>query len=156
MMILGNLDFFFFENPISERRVPPQFSIPPPAVTEVMFGATLNLTCVAYGAPMPYVKWRKEPDTDMTPDDKLPVGRNVLILNNIQQSANYTCVAASDLGLIDATTMVKVQCKFKKKYYIFYYFITFLILFFSFFSFLFYFIKFLIFYLIHLIRINNS
>ncbi|XP_051170943.1 tyrosine-protein phosphatase Lar isoform X3 [Leptopilina boulardi] len=94
---------------VKERRVPPQFSIPPPAVTEVMFGATLNLTCVAYGAPMPYVKWRKEPDTDMTPDDKLPVGRNVLILNNIQQSANYTCVAASDLGLIDATTMVKVQ-----------------------------------------------
>ena len=81
-----------------------------------MFGASLNLTCVAVGAPMPFVKWRKEPATDITPDDKLPIGRNVLMLTNIQESGNYTCVAASDLGLIDATTMVKVQCKLLKFY----------------------------------------
>ena len=31
------------------------------------------------------------------------------MLTNIQESENDTCVAASDLGLIDATTMVKVQ-----------------------------------------------
>jgi hypothetical protein len=93
------------------RRVPPQFSIPPPPVHEVMLGAGLNLTCVAVGSPMPYVKWRKGLATDITPDDKLPIGRNVLELTNIQESANYTCVAASALGVIESMTQVKVQCE---------------------------------------------
>lgn len=75
-------------------------------------GASLNLTCVAVGSPMPYVKWRKEPATEMTPDDKLPIGKNVLVLTEIKESANYTCIAASDLGVIEASSMVKVQCKY--------------------------------------------
>ncbi|KAG8039215.1 hypothetical protein G9C98_003522, partial [Cotesia typhae] len=91
------------------RRLPPSFSIPPPSVSEVMMGASLNLTCVAVGSPMPYVKWRKEPSTEMTPEDKLPIGKNVLYLTEIKESANYTCIAASDLGLIEASSMVKVQ-----------------------------------------------
>ncbi|XP_024937646.1 tyrosine-protein phosphatase Lar isoform X10 [Cephus cinctus] len=91
------------------RRVTPQFSIPPPPVSEVMLGASLNLTCVAVGAPMPFVKWRKEPATDLTPDEKIPIGKNVLVLTDIQESSNYTCIAASDLGIIEAMTMVKVQ-----------------------------------------------
>ncbi|XP_025161581.1 tyrosine-protein phosphatase Lar isoform X9 [Harpegnathos saltator] len=94
---------------VKQRRVSPTFSIPPPLLTEVMMGASLNLTCVAVGAPMPFVKWRKDPATDLTPDDNLPVGKNVLVLNDIQESANYTCTAASDLGIIDAAAMVKVQ-----------------------------------------------
>ncbi|XP_012226664.1 tyrosine-protein phosphatase Lar isoform X6 [Linepithema humile] len=94
---------------VKVRRVAPNFSIPPPTVSEVMLGASLNLTCVAVGAPMPFVKWRKDPATDLTPDDNLPVGKNVLRLTEIQESANYTCTAASDLGVIEATTMVKVQ-----------------------------------------------
>jgi len=76
-----------------------------------MLGADLNLTCVAVGSPMPFVKWRKGLATDMTPNDKLPIGRNVLELNNIQESANYTCVAASALGIIESMTQVKVQCE---------------------------------------------
>lgn len=95
------------------RRVTPSFSIPPPAVSEVMQGSSLSLNCVAVGAPMPYVKWRKDPATDLTPDDKLPVGKNVLMLTDIQESANYTCTAASDLGVIEATSMVKVQCSYR-------------------------------------------
>lgn len=79
-------------------------------MSEVMLGGSLNLTCVAVGAPMPYVKWRKDPATDLTPEDNLPVGKNVLMLTDIKESANYTCTAASDLGVIDVTTMVKVQC----------------------------------------------
>lgn len=75
-----------------------------------MLGQDLNLTCVAVGSPMPYVKWRRGPATDLTPEDKLPIGRNVLELAAIQESANYTCVAASALGVIEATTYVKVQC----------------------------------------------
>ncbi|XP_018347630.1 PREDICTED: tyrosine-protein phosphatase Lar isoform X4 [Trachymyrmex septentrionalis] len=94
---------------VKVRRVSPSFSIPPPTVSEVMLGGSLNLTCVAVGAPMPYVKWRKDPATDLTPEDNLPVGKNVLMLTDIKESANYTCTAASDLGVIDATTMVKVQ-----------------------------------------------
>lgn len=96
------------------RRLPPNFSIRPPAVSEVMMGASLNLTCVAVGAPMPYVKWRKEPAIDMTPDDKLPIGKNVLMLSDIKESGNYTCIAASDLGVIETVSSVRVQCKYLK------------------------------------------
>lgn len=98
---------------LSVRRVSPSFSIPPPAVVDVMLGGSLNITCVAVGAPMPFVKWRKDPATDLTPEDNLPVGKNVLKLTDIKESANYTCTAASDLGVIDATTMVKVQCSYR-------------------------------------------
>ncbi|XP_029170274.1 tyrosine-protein phosphatase Lar isoform X9 [Nylanderia fulva] len=94
---------------VKVRRVSPSFSIPPPPLIEVMLGGSLNITCVAVGAPMPFVKWRKDPATDLTPEDNLPVGKNVLKLTDIKESANYTCTAASDLGVIDATTMVKVQ-----------------------------------------------
>jgi hypothetical protein len=94
------------------RRVPPSFSIPPPSLEEVMLGASLNLTCVAVGSPMPFVKWRQGEATDLTPDDKLPVGRNVLELAEIRESANYTCIAVSPLGVIEATTLVRVQGEF--------------------------------------------
>lgn len=76
-----------------------------------MLGADLNLTCVAVGSPMPYVKWRKGSIQELTPEDKLPIGINTLELTNIQESANYTCIAASVLGVIEATAQVKVQCK---------------------------------------------
>ncbi|XP_063702711.1 tyrosine-protein phosphatase Lar isoform X2 [Culicoides brevitarsis] len=94
---------------VKKRRVPPQFSRPPEPINEVMLGANLTLTCVAVGSPMPYVKWRKGVDEDLTREDELPVGRNVLELTNIQASANYTCVAASTLGVIEANALVKVQ-----------------------------------------------
>ncbi|KOC68734.1 Tyrosine-protein phosphatase Lar [Habropoda laboriosa] len=94
---------------VKVRRVAPTFSIPPPAVSEVMLGASLSLNCVAVGAPMPFVKWRKEPATDLTPEIDIPIGKNVLMLTDVQESANYTCTAASDLGIIQATSTVKVQ-----------------------------------------------
>lgn len=78
-----------------------------------MLGDNLNLTCVAVGSPMPFVKWRKGLATDLTPEDQLPIGKNVLELTNIQESANYTCVAASALGVIEAVTNVKVQCEYQ-------------------------------------------
>lgn len=74
-----------------------------------MLGADLKLTCVAVGSPMPSVKWRKGLANDITPDDKAPIGKNVLELTNIQESANYTCVAASVLGKLESVTSVKVQ-----------------------------------------------
>ncbi|KAL1129262.1 hypothetical protein AAG570_013791 [Ranatra chinensis] len=91
------------------RRVHPHFSIKPPDQVQVKLGENVNLTCVAVGSPMPYVKWRKGPSQDLTPDDKLPIGKNVLVLTGIQASANYTCIASTALGTIDSTTFVKVQ-----------------------------------------------
>lgn len=96
---------------VKVRRVPPQFSRPPDLVNEVMLGGNLSLTCVAVGSPMPFVKWRKGIDIDITPDDNLPIGRNVLDLVDIRASANYTCIASSSLGVIEAPAIVKVQCK---------------------------------------------
>lgn len=91
------------------RRVPPRFSIPP-TNHEVMPGGSVNLTCVAVGAPMPYVKWMAG-EVELTKDEEMPVGRNVLELTNIRQSANYTCVAISSLGMIEATAQVSVKGK---------------------------------------------
>lgn len=89
------------------RRVPPRFSIPP-TNQEVMPGGSVNLTCVAVGSPMPYVKWMKGL-VELTKDEEMPLGRNVLEVTNIRESANYTCVAISSLGLIEATAQVTVK-----------------------------------------------
>lgn len=89
------------------RRVAPRFSIPPSS-QEVMPGGSVNLTCVAVGAPMPYVKWMVGAE-ELTKEDEMPVGRNVLELSNVVRSANYTCVAISSLGMIEATAQVTVK-----------------------------------------------
>ncbi|XP_017335022.1 protein tyrosine phosphatase receptor type Fa isoform X4 [Ictalurus punctatus] len=89
------------------RRVPPRFSIPP-TNHEVMPGGSINLTCVAVGAPMPFVKWMRG-ETELTKEEEMPIGRNVLELNNIRQSANYTCVAMSSLGMIETTAQIIVK-----------------------------------------------
>ncbi|XP_028328372.1 receptor-type tyrosine-protein phosphatase F isoform X9 [Gouania willdenowi] len=89
------------------RRVPPRFSIPP-TNQEVMPGGSVNLTCVAVGSPMPYVKWTMGV-TELTKEEDMPLGRNVLEVTNIRESANYTCVAMSPLGMIEATAQVTVK-----------------------------------------------
>ncbi|XP_067368621.1 protein tyrosine phosphatase receptor type Fa isoform X20 [Channa argus] len=89
------------------RRVPPRFSIPP-TNHEVMPGGSVNLTCVAVGAPMPYVKWMSG-EVELTREEEMPIGRNVLELTNIRQSANYTCVAMSSLGMIETTAQITVK-----------------------------------------------
>ncbi|CAH1638851.1 unnamed protein product [Spodoptera littoralis] len=91
------------------RRVAPQFSIPPPPKSEVMLGGNLTLKCVAFGSPMPTVKWRKGLTKWLTPEDNPPLGLNTLKLEDIRESANYTCEAASVLGVIEAVAEVKVQ-----------------------------------------------
>uniref|UniRef100_A0A673B9H1 Receptor-type tyrosine-protein phosphatase F n=1 Tax=Sphaeramia orbicularis TaxID=375764 RepID=A0A673B9H1_9TELE len=89
------------------RRVPPRFSIPP-TNQEVMPGGSVNLTCVAVGSPMPYVKWTMG-SVDLTKEEEMPMGRNVLEVTNIRESANYSCVAISSLGMIEATAQVTVK-----------------------------------------------
>ncbi|XP_048038111.1 receptor-type tyrosine-protein phosphatase S isoform X14 [Megalobrama amblycephala] len=89
------------------RRVPPRFSIMPTS-HEIMPGGSVNITCVAVGSPMPYVKWMLNSE-DLTPEDEMPVGRNVLELNGVRESANYTCVAMSSLGIIEAVAQIIVK-----------------------------------------------
>ncbi|PIO37329.1 hypothetical protein AB205_0193210 [Aquarana catesbeiana] len=73
-----------------------------------MPGGSVNLTCVAVGAPMPYVKWMAGAE-ELTKEEEMPVGRNVLELTNIRESANYTCVAISSLGVIEAVAQITVK-----------------------------------------------
>ncbi|XP_049603601.1 receptor-type tyrosine-protein phosphatase F isoform X13 [Syngnathus scovelli] len=89
------------------RRVPPRFSIPP-TNQEVMPGGSVNLTCVAVGSPMPYVKWMMGLK-ELTREEEMPLGRNVHEVTNIRESGNYTCVAMSSLGMIEATAQVTVK-----------------------------------------------
>ncbi|XP_075341717.1 receptor-type tyrosine-protein phosphatase S isoform X6 [Odontesthes bonariensis] len=89
------------------RRVPPRFSIPPTS-QEIMPGGSVNITCVAVGSPMPYVKWMLNAE-DLTPEDEMPVGRNVLELSSVHESANYTCVAMSSLGIIESVAQITVK-----------------------------------------------
>lgn len=97
-----------FRGPV--RRVPPRFSIPP-ADSEIMPGGNVNITCVAVGSPMPYVKWMLGAE-DLTPEDDMPIGRNVLELTDVRQSNNYTCVAMSTLGVIEAVAQIIVKGEF--------------------------------------------
>jgi len=97
------------------RVVPPYFSINPNPIYEVMPGANLNLTCTAVGSPMPIVKWFKgNPEIKTNLIDNLDnggsqIGRNILILNDIKESENYTCIASSKFGKIEAKSQVIVQ-----------------------------------------------
>ncbi|XP_076814846.1 receptor-type tyrosine-protein phosphatase F-like isoform X2 [Clavelina lepadiformis] len=96
------------------RRVPPRFSISPRKSYDVLQNGDVEIVCVAVGAPMPYVKWQIE-----TPDgpfqvlpvsaDRPKVGRLVLSLKNVKESANYTCVATSVISSIKFTTEVRLK-----------------------------------------------
>lgn len=57
---------------------------------------------------MPYIKWTMGLG-DLSKEDEMPLGRSVLELTNIQESANYTCVAISSVGMIEATVQVTVK-----------------------------------------------
>lgn len=110
-MIKGWLLFPLLLAPV--RRVPPRFSIPP-ADSEIMPGGNVNITCVAVGSPMPYVKWMLGAE-DLTPEDDMPIGRNVLELTDVRQSNNYTCVAMSTLGVIEAVAQIIVKGGVKER-----------------------------------------
>ncbi|XP_066552441.1 receptor-type tyrosine-protein phosphatase S isoform X2 [Amia ocellicauda] len=109
--VASNLEGVRYSSPanlyVRVRRVPPRFSILPTS-HEIMPGGSVNITCVAVGSPMPYVKWMLGAE-DLTPEDEMPVGRNVLELNSVRESANYTCVAMSSLGIIEAVAQITVK-----------------------------------------------
>ena len=88
------------------RRSPPHFSVVPENV-EVTRGGSVNLTCIADGSPLPYVRWRHGA-VELTPEASIPRGTNVLMLTDIRQSATYTCVAESELGRTESDVQVSV------------------------------------------------
>ncbi|XP_055342450.1 tyrosine-protein phosphatase Lar-like isoform X3 [Paramacrobiotus metropolitanus] len=100
---------------VKVRRVPPYFSIPFSQQYSVPLGSDLNVTCVAAGAPVPFVKWR-EGLRDVAPGAGEPqaIGKVVLQLKNIRKSGNFTCVASAesnmqDPGAIEASTWINVD-----------------------------------------------
>ncbi|KAH9492264.1 hypothetical protein Btru_026128 [Bulinus truncatus] len=92
---------------IRVRRIAPKFARTLEDV-KIMPGSDVNLTCTAIGSPMPHIKWRQGAK-DLTPDDNIPIGKNVLMLTDVRDSANYTCEASSDLGNIEHTVQVIVE-----------------------------------------------
>ena len=78
-------------------------------------GGAVNLTCVAVGSPMPYVRWRRGsvdvPSVAGQVDAPTPIGKNVLQLTDVRQTATYTCVASSELGSIEHHAEVRVRGK---------------------------------------------
>jgi len=89
------------------RRVPPHFTVLPES-SDVASGGSVNLTCVAGGAPLPYVRWQLGA-VQLTPEDSVPIGKNVLQLTDVRETATYTCVAESMLGSIGYDAEVRVQ-----------------------------------------------
>ncbi|XP_071800264.1 receptor-type tyrosine-protein phosphatase F-like isoform X1 [Asterias amurensis] len=95
---------------VRERKVPPRFTIWPVS-QEVVPGGNVNLTCVANGSPMPVIKWTKGDEDLSGPDEELPAGHSVLVLKNVQQTADFTCYAMSSQGEIEVTVTVTVRTR---------------------------------------------
>uniref|UniRef100_A0A8R1DI26 protein-tyrosine-phosphatase n=1 Tax=Caenorhabditis japonica TaxID=281687 RepID=A0A8R1DI26_CAEJA len=91
---------------VKVRRVPPYFSYKLERQYVVGVGGNINLTCVAVGYPMPRVFWKKTDQMLLEDPATAPIGKNVLKLTSVESTENFTCVAVSALGNIEATTMV--------------------------------------------------
>ncbi|VDM49000.1 unnamed protein product [Toxocara canis] len=91
------------------RRVPSYFSYKLERLYKVGPGGAINLTCVAVGYPMSRVFWKKSDDIYLNDPQTAPIGKNVLTLTRVEQTENYTCIAVSKLGNIEATTTVEVR-----------------------------------------------
>uniref|UniRef100_A0A7E4ZSH2 protein-tyrosine-phosphatase n=1 Tax=Panagrellus redivivus TaxID=6233 RepID=A0A7E4ZSH2_PANRE len=97
-------------NSSAVRRVPPYFTVKLQNVYRVGIGASINLTCVAVGYPMPRVFWkRKSDDYFLNDPETAPFGKNVLTLTNVDRTDNYTCIAVSKLGNIEVSTTVEAK-----------------------------------------------
>ena len=93
---------------VAVRRVPPHFHVKPPAEIEVELNKTITIDCQAVGSPMPVVRWRKG-YMELKPNEEAPHGKNILEIDGLRESTNFTCVAQSELGNIEANVFVKVK-----------------------------------------------
>ena len=74
----------------------------PPMPITVNPETDVHLNCTATGTPQPDIRWEHKGRT---------VGYNVLTIENIQKSGNYTCIAENSLGSSRASTSVTVRSK---------------------------------------------
>ena len=58
---------------------------------------------------MPVVKWMHK-GMDLTTGE-IPIGRNVLELQEVTETGEYTCVAMSKLGTIQTSATITVRSK---------------------------------------------
>ena len=86
--------------------LPPTFYTEPES-REIPLGGSVNLTCAAAGRPIPEVLWRKE-GQDLTASYVYPDGTSILTLNDMTESANYTCFAFSTVGFAVSVAEITV------------------------------------------------
>ncbi|KER28130.1 hypothetical protein T265_13644, partial [Opisthorchis viverrini] len=94
----------------STKRFRPHFTNRPPARQIVSPGGRLSLTCTAVGAPVPTVDWyRGTRKMQREQLDKQPPGTAKILLLDLSESVNVTCVAESTMGRIyhDVQVLVK-------------------------------------------------
>ncbi|XP_074601531.1 tyrosine-protein phosphatase Lar isoform X2 [Brevipalpus obovatus] len=93
---------------VKQRQVAPYFSAPPEKYYIIYPGKSINISCLANGTPNPTVIWKKG-DAEIKKEGAPPELLNFLYLENVRESANYTCVASSKLGKTEAHTQVIVK-----------------------------------------------
>lgn len=100
----------------------------PPHITQfqeaynIVQGSDFTLDCVASGNPMPRIKWTREHDSFN--ENTQQSGNSLRILNaNPYNRGVYTCIADSDHGSTQESTVIDVERKLKKKLYLIYFFL---------------------------------
>ncbi|KAK4468096.1 hypothetical protein MN116_008266, partial [Schistosoma mekongi] len=94
----------------STKRFRPHFTNIPGSRQIIPPGGQLTLSCTAVGAPVPNVQWFR--DQQHLPSDQLnkqPPGTAKLILTNLLESFNVTCIAESTMGRIYHEVQVIVK-----------------------------------------------
>ena len=86
---------------------PAAIVVRPPALTTAPAGQTVRLTCVAYGNPLPSIKWTLgETDlADKVTDETVEVGDTTFLVSVLQlcditsaDAAEYACTATNDVS----------------------------------------------------------
>lgn len=86
--------------------LPPTFYIEPES-QEVPIGGSVNLTCAAAGRPKPDMLWRKDGE-EISATYVHEDGTSVLTLDDLEETANYTCFAFSKVGFAVSSAQITV------------------------------------------------
>lgn len=98
------LNVYFSPHPVQD--LPPTFYIEPES-QEVPIGGSVNLTCAAAGRPKPDMLWRKDGE-EISATYVHEDGTSVLTLDDLEETANYTCFAFSKVGFAVSSAQITV------------------------------------------------